>query len=60
MKNRVNTNLPATIIFFALLLIWQGAAMGINAAYILPSPLQVVKAVWEFTVHNTVLSYDFC
>lgn len=56
MKNRVKTNLPALAIFFILLLVWQGAAMGINAAYILPSPIQVIEELWElrvplFTVH---------
>ncbi len=45
MKN--NRNLPAAILFFALLMIWQAAAMGISAAYILPSPLQVLKRLWE-------------
>lgn len=56
MKNRVKNNLPAAILLFILLMIWQGAAMGINAAYILPSPIQVVVKLWDlrgplFTAH---------
>ncbi len=49
-------NLPSLIVTFLLLVIWQTAAMGINAAYILPSPIQILKKLWElriilFTVH---------
>lgn len=49
-------NLPSLIVTFLLLVIWQMAAMGINAAYILPSPIQILKKLWElriilFTVH---------
>ena len=56
MKNNSKANLPAAILVFALLMIWQGAAMGINAAYILPSPIQVLRRLWElrrplFTAH---------
>ena len=40
-------NLPAAILVFALLMVWQGAAMGIDAAYILPSPVQVLVRLWE-------------
>lgn len=32
-----NANLPALIFMFALLIVWQCIAMGMNAAYILPS-----------------------
>ncbi len=55
--NKANkANLPAAILVFALLLLWQGAAMGMDAAYILPSPLQVLRRLWElrgplFTAH---------
>ena len=54
MKNKLN--LPSLILTFILLIIWQAAAMGINAAYILPSPIEVIKKLWElrvtlFTVH---------
>ncbi len=47
MKNQVKNNLPAAILVLALLMLWQGAAMGIDAAYILPSPWQVLVRLWE-------------
>lgn len=50
MKNRAKANLPAAILMLCLLMIWQGAAMGIDAAYILPSPVQVVQKLWELRV----------
>ena len=40
-------NLPAAVLTFALVMLWQAAAMGISAAYILPSPLQVILRLWE-------------
>ena len=51
-----NANLPALIFMFALLIAWQCIAMGMNAAYILPSPTQVLVRLWElrkplFTAH---------
>ena len=51
-----NANLPALIFMFALLIVWQCIAMGMNAAYILPSPTQVLERLWElrkplFTAH---------
>lgn len=46
-KGMKNPNLPAAVLVFALLMVWQGAAMGINAAYILPSPVQVLERLWE-------------
>ncbi|MDD5945986.1 MAG: ABC transporter permease [Clostridia bacterium] len=54
MKNKLN--LPSLILTFVLLMIWELAALGINAAYILPTPIQVIKRLWElrvplFTVH---------
>ena len=56
MKHNGKANLPAAILVFALLMIWQGAAMGVGAAYILPSPVQVLRRLWElrgplFTAH---------
>lgn len=44
------------IFLFVLLIVWQGAAMGMDAAYILPSPIQILQKLWElrvplFTVH---------
>lgn len=47
MKNNSRANLPAMILVFLLLMIWQCAAMGINAAYILPTPWQVLVRLWE-------------
>lgn len=44
---RNNANLPAAILVFLLLMIWQGSAMGIDAAFILPSPVQVLVRLWE-------------
>ena len=44
---RKNPTLPAAILVFCFLMIWQGAAMRMNKAYILPSPLQVLKRLWE-------------
>ena len=56
MKKRGRGNLPAMIVLFALLMLWQLGAMKVNAAYILPTPLQVLQKLWElravlFTVH---------
>lgn len=47
MKNNSKANLPAAILMLALLIIWQAAAMHMNAAYILPSPVQVIQKLWE-------------
>lgn len=49
-------NLPSLLLTFFLLAIWQMAAMGVDAAYILPSPIQILKKLWVlrevlFTVH---------
>lgn len=49
-------NLPSALLICALLLLWQAAAMGVNAAYILPSPTQILVRLWElreplFLVH---------
>lgn len=54
MKNKLN--LPSLILTVIILFIWQMAAMGINAAYILPTPIQIIKKLWDlrvtlFTVH---------
>ena len=48
--------IPAMIFLFALLILWQAGAMGLDAAYILPSPTQILAKLWElrdvlFTVH---------
>ena len=54
--NTNRANLPAAMLVFALLMAWQIAAMGMNAAYIMPSPAQVVQRLWDlrgpiFTAH---------
>ena len=56
MKKRGRGSLPAMIVLFALLMLWQLGAMKVNAAYILPTPVQVIQKLWElrvvlFTVH---------
>ena len=59
MKSAAHTcraNLPALILLLALLILWQAGAMGMDAAYILPSPTQILVRLWElrvplFTVH---------
>ena len=48
--------LPSLLFIAALLLIWQFAAGRMNAAYILPTPVGIIKRLWElreplFTVH---------
>ena len=40
-------NLPAIILMLVLLMIWQAGAMKLDAAYILPSPLQIVQKLWD-------------
>ncbi|MBU5435126.1 ABC transporter permease [Pseudoflavonifractor sp. MSJ-37] len=56
MKQACKADLPALIFLFALLLLWQAGATGMGAAYILPSPTQILVRLWElriplFTVH---------
>lgn len=56
MRGTCKNNLPALIFLFALLMLWQLGAMEIDAAYILPSPTQILKRLWElrqplFAVH---------
>lgn len=40
-------NLSALVLMFVLLIGWQATAMGIDAAYILPTPIQVLQRLWE-------------
>lgn len=47
MRRSNKGNLPAAALALALLMLWQSAAMGVDAAYILPSPLQVVMRLWQ-------------
>lgn len=56
MRKANRGNLPAAIFLFVLLFLWQLGAMQVNAAYILPTPIQILKRLWElrvalFTVH---------
>ena len=56
MKKANRGNLPALIFLFVLLLLWQLGAMKVDAAYILPTPIQILQRLWElrvplFTVH---------
>ena len=56
MKKACKNNLPALIFLFALLMLWQLGAMKVDAAYILPTPIQILQKLWElrevlFTVH---------
>ena len=56
MKQANRGNLPALIFLFGLLFLWQLGAMKVGAAYILPTPIQILQRLWElrvplFTVH---------
>ncbi len=56
MKKTCQGGLPALIFLFALLMLWQTGAMKVDAAYILPTPIQILQKLWElravlFTVH---------
>lgn len=56
MKKACKANLPALIFLLVLVMIWQAGAMGMNASYILPTPLEILQRLWElrqplFTVH---------
>lgn len=64
-KKRGNANLPALILLAILLMFWQAAAMGIDAAYILPSPTQILVRLWElraplFTAHLPATMFGSC
>ena len=56
MKQANRHNLPALLFLLCLLMLWQLGAMQVGAAYILPTPLQILRRLWElravlFTVH---------
>ena len=54
--NRANRgSLPALVFLFALLLLWQLGAMEINAAYILPTPVQILRRLWELRDRKSVV-----
>lgn len=47
MKKANPGNLPAAILMLVLLMLWQAGAMRMDAAYILPSPVQIVQKLWD-------------
>lgn len=56
MKKLYRNHMAALIFLFLLLIVWQLGAMKVDAAYILPTPIQIVQKLWElrvvfFTVH---------
>lgn len=56
MKKNWKNELPALVFLFGLLMLWQLGAMRVDAAYILPTPVQILKRLWQlrdvlFTVH---------
>ena len=56
MKQACKANLPALVFLLALLMLWQAGAMEMDAAYILPTPVQIFQRLWElreplFLVH---------
>lgn len=56
MKKANKGNLPAAVLMLLLLMGWQLGAMKVNAAYILPTPWQILVRLWElwdilFLVH---------
>ena len=56
MKKACKANLPALIFLLVLVMVWQAGAMGMNASYILPTPVEILQRLWElreplFTVH---------
>ena len=56
MKRACKANLPALVFLLALLMLWQAGATEMDAAYILPTPVQIFQRLWElreplFLVH---------
>lgn len=52
----IKNKLPSFLLFLLLMLLWQIIGMGIDAEYILPTPIQVCQRLYElrivlFTVH---------
>ncbi len=47
MKRHSSGNLSAAILMLVLLMLWQAGAMKLDAAYILPSPVQIIQRLWE-------------
>lgn len=56
MRRACRGNLPALTFLLGLLMLWQLGAMKVDASYILPTPVQILKKIWELrdillTVH---------
>lgn len=56
MKKILKENMAPLIFLWLLLILWQLGATKVNAAYILPTPLQILEKLWElreplFKVH---------
>ncbi len=56
MNRAGRSGLPPLIFLFTLLALWQLGAMEVDAAYILPTPVQILRRLWELrgpllTVH---------
>ena len=47
MRKTCKANLPAAIFIFLLLMLWQLGAMGLDKAFILPSPTQILQELWK-------------
>ncbi len=50
MRKSCKANLPAGIFLLALLMLWQLGAMGLDKAFILPSPTQILEKLWELRI----------
>lgn len=49
-KKSWKKKLPAWVFLLLLVLLWQLAAVRMNAAYILPTPMQILEKIWELRV----------
>lgn len=50
MKQTCKNQLSALPLVFVLLILWQIGAMQLDAAYILPTPMQILQKIWELRV----------
>ena len=46
MKAYLKSNVPPILLTFVLFAVWQIAAARMNAAYILPTPVQIIEKLW--------------
>lgn len=61
-KNKRSGKGLSGLVIFGFLALWQGIAMLIGAAYILPTPIQVLQKLWElreplFLVHLPAIEW---